>query len=79
MALSDVVGFVVGHKDALIEICGAVLGVANLINGLVPGAPAAGVLGTIRKVIDRLSVLTSKDGANTLKLPGTASKPVETK
>lgn len=73
MAFSDVIGFVVEHKSALVEICGAVLGVASLINGLVPGAPAAGVLGTIRKVIDRLSVVTGKTAEGSLKLPGTAS------
>lgn len=55
-------------------------GLLNVINGvltLVPGDQGEGEggwLSKVRGVLDRVSVLTGKDGAGTVKLPGTKSK-----
>ena len=52
----------------------------NLVNGvltLVPGDQgegAGGWLSKVRSVLDRVSVLTSKDGSGTVKLPLVKSK-----
>ena len=64
---------------------GIVYGLLNLLNGilkLVPGdqlgeESGKGFLPTARKLVDKISVLTAKDGAGTVKAPLASSKPVD--
>jgi len=70
--------WILANVGSLVEILIAVLGVASLITGMLNRPKAAGIITTIIAFIDRFSVLTHKDAAGTVKLPGTASQPILT-
>lgn len=58
----------------------ALLNLLNAVLKLVPGDQGeqpGGWLSTVRSVLDKISLLTNRDAAGTLKAPLTSSKPKE--
>lgn len=74
----DLVKWMLEHY---VEVLVVTYGLLNVINGvlvLIPGLQGeqeGGWLSKVRGLLDRVSLLTAKDGHNTVKMPGTASKP----
>lgn len=77
MDLSQIVGLVLEHGPKVLEIAIAVCGVASLVTGLTKTPGDDKIVGKIRGVLDRLSVLTHKNAKGTLKLPGAKSEKAE--
>lgn len=76
--MEDVLTWVTEHWPLVLGVVYALLNVVNGVLRLIPGNQGeqeGGWLGTVRGVVDRVSVLTGQDGKGTLKLPGTASTP----
>lgn len=75
--MENVLKWVVEHWGTMLVL---LYGLLNLINGvlsLIPGDQGEGEggwLSKVRAVLDRISVLTSKDGTGTVKAPLTKSK-----
>ncbi len=77
MDVTSILGWLVAHVGDLLEIAGAVVGVASLVTGLTASPKDDSIVATVRGVLDRLSILVHHDAVGTLKVPGTASKAPE--
>jgi hypothetical protein len=62
------------NQLALLALAYGLLNVVNGVLNLIPGDQGESFLGKVRSVLDRVSLLTAKDGKNTLKLPLSKSK-----
>lgn len=59
-------------------LLGLAYAAVNLLNGVLTLAGSStGWLGTVRKALDKISLITNKDAASSVKLPLTSSKPKE--
>lgn len=75
LAVAEIVGWLVANVGTLLTIAGAVVGVASMVTALTPSPKDDLFVSKVKGYLDRLSVLTHKDAAGTVKLPLTKSKP----
>jgi len=58
------------HARDIVEVAGAAVGVASLVTGLTPGTRDDAMVSRLRRVVERVSVVTHRDHDGTFKIPG---------
>lgn len=74
--MTEAIRWAIENWATCLVIVGGLLSVASTITALTETPKDDAVVSRIKAIFDRISVLTHKDGAGTLKVPLTKSRPL---